>query len=97
MKYEVVIGLEVHSQLLTASKMFCSCNAQYQGSEPNSVVCPVCMGMPGTLPVVNVKAVELAIATGLALKCEIDGRTKFDRKNYPYPDLMKGYQISQFK
>ena len=96
MKYEVVIGLEVHSQLLTVSKMFCSCNSQYQGLEPNTVVCPVCMGMPGTLPVVNSKAVELAIATGLALKCEIDQGTKFDRKNYPYPDLMKGYQISQY-
>jgi len=96
MKYEVVIGLEVHSQLLTVSKMFCSCNSQYQGLEPNTVVCPVCMGMPGTLPVVNAKAVELAIATGLALQCEIDQGTKFDRKNYPYPDLMKGYQISQY-
>ena len=96
MRYEVVIGLEVHSQLLTASKMFCSCNSQYQGLEPNTVVCPVCMGMPGTLPVVNLKAVELAISTGLALQCEIDERTKFDRKNYPYPDLMKGYQISQY-
>lgn len=96
MKYEVVIGLEVHSQLLTESKMFCSCKSQYQGLEPNTVVCPVCIGMPGTLPVVNSKAVELAIATGLALKCKIDQRTKFDRKNYPYPDLMKGYQISQY-
>ena len=96
MKYEVVIGLEVHSQLLTVSKMFCSCNSQYQGLEPNTDVCPVCMGMPGTLPVVNAKAVELAIATGLALQCEIDQGTKFDRKNYPYPDLMKGYQISQY-
>ena len=89
MKYEVVIGLEVHSQLLTVSKMFCSCNSQYQGLEPNTVVCPVCMGMPGTLPVVNAKAVELAIATGLALQCEIDQGTKFDRKNYPYPYLME--------
>ena len=96
MKYEVVIGLEVHSQLLTTSKMFCSCKSQYQGLEPNTVVCPVCMGMPGTLPVVNSKAVELAISTGLALQCEIDQGTKFDRKNYPYPDLMKGYQISQY-
>ena len=96
MSLKPTIGMETHVELDTVSKMFCSCNAQYQGLEPNSVVCPVCMGMPGTLPVVNVKAVELAIATGLALKCEIDGRTKFDRKNYPYPDLMKGYQISQY-
>ena len=80
MKYEVVIGLEVHSQLLTESKMFCSCKSQYQGLEPNTVVCPVCIGMPGTLPVVNSKAVELAIATGLALKCKIDQRTNQQKK-----------------
>ena len=96
MKYEVVIGLEVHAQLLTQSKMFCSCSAAYQNADPNTVVCPVCMGMPGVLPVINRKAVEHVIRTGLALNCEIAGYTKFDRKNYPYPDLMKGYQISQF-
>ena len=96
MKYEVVIGLEVHAQLLTRSKMFCSCSAAYQDAEPNTVVCPVCMGMPGVLPVINRKAVEHVIRTGLALNCEIAGYTKFDRKNYPYPDLMKGYQISQY-
>ena len=95
-EYEVVIGLEVHSQLLTRSKMFCSCAAGYQDAQPNTTVCEVCMGMPGVLPVVNSRAVELVIATGLALDCEISRHTKFDRKNYPYPDLMKGYQISQY-
>ncbi len=96
MNYEVVIGLEVHAQLLTQSKMFCSCSAGYQDAAPNTVVCPVCMGMPGSLPVINRKAVEHVIRTGLALNCEIAEYTKFDRKNYPYPDLMKGYQISQY-
>ena len=96
MDYEVVIGLEVHSQLLTKSKMFCSCGAGYQEAPPNTVVCEVCMGMPGVLPVINRRAVELVIATGLALDCSISKYTKFDRKNYPYPDLMKGYQISQY-
>ena len=95
-KYETVIGLEVHSQLLTTSKMFCPCGSDYQDSEPNTRVCPVCMGMPGVLPVVNKKAVDLVIKTGLALNCSISPETKFDRKNSPYPDLMKGYQISQF-
>ena len=96
MEYETVIGLEVHSQLLTKSKMFCSCGADYQHASPNTVVCEVCMGMPGVLPVINRRAVELVIATGLALNCTISRYTKFDRKNYPYPDLMKGYQISQY-
>ena len=96
MEYEVVVGLEVHAQLLTKSKMFCGCSAEYQDGDPNSVVCPVCMGMPGVLPVINKKAVEHTIRTGLALGCAIAEHTKFDRKNYPYPDLMKGYQISQF-
>ena len=95
-EYEVVIGLEVHSQLLTESKMFCSCSAAYQDTPPNTAVCPVCMGMPGAMPVINKKAVEYVIRTGIALGCDIPGFTKFDRKNYPYPDLMKGYQISQY-
>ncbi len=94
--YEAVIGLEVHSQLLTRSKMFCACDSGYQDAPPNTVVCEVCLGMPGVLPVINEKAVELVMATGLALNCEIAEYTKFDRKNYPYPDLMKGYQISQY-
>jgi aspartyl-tRNA(Asn)/glutamyl-tRNA(Gln) amidotransferase subunit B len=96
MDYEIVIGLEVHSQLLTNSKMFCSCQAGYQDASPNTTVCPVCMGMPGVLPVINRQAIEFIIKTGLALDCTIAHHTKFDRKNYPYPDLMKGYQISQY-
>lgn len=94
--YEVVIGLEVHSQLLTESKMFCACSAAYQDAPPNTTVCAVCLGLPGALPVMNRKAVDYVIRTGLALGCDISGFTKFDRKNYPYPDLMKGYQISQY-
>ena len=95
-EYETVIGLEVHVQLKTKTKMFCNCRADYQYAPPNTLVCPVCLGMPGVLPVVNRKAVEQTIASGLALNCDISENTKFDRKNYPYPDLMKGFQISQF-
>jgi len=95
-QYETVIGLEVHVQLLTASKMYCRCSASYADSPPNTHVCPVCLGMPGVLPVINQQAVEFTIMTALALNCEIPPYSKFDRKNYPYPDLMKGYQISQY-
>jgi len=95
MNYETVIGLEVHAQLLTKSKMFCGCSADYASTPPNTHVCPVCMGMPGVLPVINRQAVEYTIMTALALDCPISEYTNFDRKNYPYPDLVKGYQISQ--
>ena len=94
--FEVVIGLEVHSQLLTKSKMFCTCSTDYAYAAPNTHVCPICMGMPGVLPVINEQAVAYTIMTALALNCEIPAYSKFDRKNYPYPDLMKGYQISQY-
>ena len=95
-RYETVIGLEVHAQLLTRSKMFCACPADYVQGEPNTVVCPVCLALPGVLPVINRRAVECVIMTGLALNASIAETTQFHRKNYPYPDLMKGYQISQY-
>ena len=95
-EWEAVIGMEVHAQLATRSKMFCDCSADYLAAPPNSSVCEVCLGMPGVLPVINEKAVELVLKTGLALDCEIPSHTKFDRKNYFYPDLPKGYQISQY-
>ena len=96
-QYELVIGMEVHAQLLTRSKMFCRCSTDYAGAPPNTRVCPVCLGMPGMLPVINRAAVEATIKTGLALNCEIADTAVFARKNYTYPDLPKGYQISQFE
>ncbi len=96
MDYEVIIGMEVHAQLLTRSKMFCGSSADYAAAEPNTHVCPVCLGMPGVLPVINRRAVEYTVMMALALNCRIPSYSKFDRKNYPYPDLVKGYQISQY-
>jgi aspartyl-tRNA(Asn)/glutamyl-tRNA(Gln) amidotransferase subunit B len=94
--YETVIGLEVHAQLLTRSKMFCGCSTTF-GSAPNTQVCPVCVGMPGVLPVVNRRAVEFAVRLGLAVDARIASSSRFARKNYFYPDLPKGYQISQYE
>ncbi|TAN42656.1 MAG: Asp-tRNA(Asn)/Glu-tRNA(Gln) amidotransferase subunit GatB [Nitrospirae bacterium] len=96
MKYEAVIGLEVHAQMATETKIFCGCSTKF-GSEPNSQTCPVCIGMPGVLPVLNKKAVECAIKTGLAVHSNISAYSRFARKNYFYPDLPKGYQVSQYE
>jgi len=95
-RYEAVIGIEVHCQLRTASKMFCGCSTAYDGAVPNSHTCPVCLGLPGALPVINRRAVELVLATGAALGATTPEATRWDRKNYFYPDLPKGYQISQY-
>jgi aspartyl-tRNA(Asn)/glutamyl-tRNA(Gln) amidotransferase subunit B len=96
-RYEAVIGIEVHCQLKTASKMFCSCSTAYDGASPNSRVCPVCLGLPGALPVINRRAVEHVLATGIAIEASTPEATRWDRKNYFYPDLPKGYQISQYE
>ena len=95
LQYKVMVGLEIHVQLCTKSKMFCGCAVEF-GRQPNSRVCPVCLGMPGVLPVMNKQAFEYAVLVGLALNCEIAQFTKWDRKSYYYPDLPKNYQISQY-
>ncbi len=97
MEYKPTIGLEIHAELKTKTKMFCDCKNDSKEKRPNINICQICMGHPGTLPVINKKAVELVIKTGLALNCEISEETFFERKNYFYPDLPKGYQISQFQ
>ncbi|MBA3275024.1 MAG: Asp-tRNA(Asn)/Glu-tRNA(Gln) amidotransferase subunit GatB, partial [Chloroflexia bacterium] len=94
--YKTVIGLEVHAQVLSRSKMYCGCSADYANAEPNTHVCPVCLGLPGALPVMNRTAIDIVMRTGLALNCTIPDFCKLDRKNYVYPDLPKGYQISQY-
>jgi len=95
LEYKIIVGLEIHVQLCTKSKMFCGCAVEF-GQEPNSRVCPVCLGMPGVLPVMNKQALEYAAMVALALNCEIAEFTKWDRKSYYYPDLPKNYQISQY-
>ena len=94
-KFEVIIGCEIHTQLLTKTKAFCACENRY-GGMPNTRVCPVCLGLPGAMPRVSKEYVELGAVAGYALKCKIADFTKFDRKHYFYPDLAKGYQITQY-
>ncbi|MGC4107083.1 MAG: hypothetical protein QM753_12190 [Thermomicrobiales bacterium] len=94
--FQTIIGLEVHAQVLTKSKMYCGCSADYANAAPNTHVCPVCLGLPGALPVINRAAIDTVIRTGLALNCDVPDHCKMDRKNYVYPDLPKGYQISQY-
>ncbi|MCX7917160.1 MAG: Asp-tRNA(Asn)/Glu-tRNA(Gln) amidotransferase GatCAB subunit B, partial [bacterium] len=95
-EYEIIIGLEVHVELLTKTKMFCSCSTEF-GAEPNSQICPICTGMPGVLPVINKRAIELAIKTGIVFNSNISKFCRFARKNYFYPDLPKNFQISQYE
>ena len=94
MNYDIVIGLEIHSELKTSSKIFCGCKNEF-GGEPNTRCCPVCLGMPGTLPALNKRVLEYAIKAGLAMNCRIAGFSKFDQKNYFYPDMPKAYQVTQ--
>ena len=96
-EYDIIVGLEIHIQTNTKSKMFCECPAEYFQKEPNTQVCPICLGYPNTIPLVNRRAIELCILMGIATNCDIDNEVHFDRKHYTYPDLPKGYQISQYK
>ncbi|MBM4379238.1 MAG: Asp-tRNA(Asn)/Glu-tRNA(Gln) amidotransferase GatCAB subunit B, partial [Deltaproteobacteria bacterium] len=93
--FQPVMGLEVHAQLLTQTKIFCGCSTSF-GAAPNAHTCPVCLGMPGVLPVLNGKVVEYAVRAGLALGCTVNAQSEWSRKNYFYPDLPKGYQVTQF-